>query len=186
MQTEQSNPAVNFTRAKIMIVDDDPELRMALKMRLRANQYETVSATDGYSAIALAQKERPNLIILDLGLPAGNGYSVLKRLQESDALSSIPVIVLTARDPLGQRVSQPGCGRHRLLPETRGQQRTARSDTREPAVGLALAAKAAVVGVCRAGALARLVRSAIPPIVRSCPSSTPMAYSPAQSHSSQA
>lgn len=101
MQTEQSNPAVNFTRAKIMIVDDDPELRMALKMRLRANQYETVSACDGYSAIALAQKERPNLIILDLGLPAGNGYSVLKRLQESDALSSIPVIVLTARDPLG-------------------------------------------------------------------------------------
>src|SRR5207302_2629564 len=55
----------------------------------------------GYSAIALAHKERPNLIILDLGLPAGNGYSVLKRLQESDALSSIPVIVLTARDPLG-------------------------------------------------------------------------------------
>lgn len=101
MQIEQSNPAVNFTRAKIMIVDDDPELRMALKMRLRANQYETVSACDGYSAIALAQKERPNLIILDLGLPAGNGYSVLKRLQESDALSSIPVIVLTARDPLG-------------------------------------------------------------------------------------
>lgn len=101
MQTEQSNPTVNFSRAKIMIVDDDPELRMALKMRLRANQYETVSACDGYSAIALAQKERPNLIILDLGLPAGNGYSVLKRLQESDALSSIPVIVLTARDPLG-------------------------------------------------------------------------------------
>lgn len=101
MQTEQMEPAINFTRAKIMIVDDDPELRMALKMRLRANQYETVSACDGYSAIALAQKERPNLIILDLGLPAGNGYSVLKRLQENDALSSIPVIVLTARDPLG-------------------------------------------------------------------------------------
>ena len=60
-----------------------------------------MSACDGYSAIALAQKERPNLIILDLGLRAGNGYSVLKRLQESDALSSIPVIVLTARDPLG-------------------------------------------------------------------------------------
>lgn len=37
MQAEQSNPAVNFSRAKIMIVDDDPELRMALKMRLRAN-----------------------------------------------------------------------------------------------------------------------------------------------------
>jgi DNA-binding response OmpR family regulator len=88
-------------REKIMIVDDDPDLRMALKLRLQANHYETVSACDGYSAIALAQKERPNLIILDLGLPAGNGYSVLKRLRESDSLSNIPVIVLTARDPQG-------------------------------------------------------------------------------------
>lgn len=96
MQTEQ---AVTFKRGKIMIVDDDPELRMALKMRLRANEYDTVSACDGFSAIALAQKERPNLIILDLGLPAGNGYSVLKRLQESDSLSGIPVVVLSARDP---------------------------------------------------------------------------------------
>jgi len=110
MQTEQMDAAVNFTRAKIMIVDDDPELRMALKMRLRANQYETVSACDGYSAIALAQKERPNLIILDLGLPAGNGYSVLKRLQENDALSSIPVIVLTARDPLGNEARSLDAG----------------------------------------------------------------------------
>ena len=76
MQSELSktDSVLNLGRAKIMIVDDDPELRMALKMRLRANQYETVSACDGYSAIALAQKERPNLIILDLGLPAGNGY----------------------------------------------------------------------------------------------------------------
>jgi len=88
-----------MNRAKIMIVDDDPELRTALKVRLRANHYDTVSACDGYSAIAMAQKEHPNLILLDLGLPAGDGYVVLKRLQDSDNLSHIPVIVLTARDP---------------------------------------------------------------------------------------
>ena len=88
-----------MNRTKIMIVDDDPELRTALKVRLRANHYDTVSACDGYSAIALAQKEHPNLILLDLGLPAGDGYEVLKRLQDSDHLSHIPVIVLTARDP---------------------------------------------------------------------------------------
>ena len=84
---------------KILIVDDDPDLRRALKVRFRANHYDTLQAGDGYGAIAVAQKERPNLIILDLGLPAGDGYVVLERLQSNDALSDIPVIVLTARDP---------------------------------------------------------------------------------------
>lgn len=88
-----------MTKAKILIVDDDPDLRHALRLRLRANQYETVNAGDGYSAIAQAYKEHPNLIILDLGLPAGDGFVVLERLQHDDKLSTIPVIVLTARDP---------------------------------------------------------------------------------------
>jgi len=87
------------TQPKILIVDDDPDLRQALKLRLRANHYNTVHAVDGYSAIALAYKERPDLIILDLGLPAGDGFVVLERLQKDDKLSSIPVVVLTARDP---------------------------------------------------------------------------------------
>src|SRR5205085_7816716 len=86
-------------KAKILIVDDDPDLRQALKLRLRANQYDTVHAVDGYSALALAYKEHPQLIILDLGLPAGDGFVVLDRLQKDDKLSGIPVIVLTARDP---------------------------------------------------------------------------------------
>jgi DNA-binding response OmpR family regulator len=88
-----------MSNPKILIVDDDPDLRRALKIRLRANHYDTVQASDGYSAISVAQKEQPNLIILDLGLPAGDGFVVLERLQKSDSLSNIPVIVLTARDP---------------------------------------------------------------------------------------
>ena len=88
-----------MNRAKILIVDDDPDLRQALRLRLRANNYDTINAGDGYSAIAQAYKERPNLIILDLGLPAGDGFVVLDRLQKDDKLSNIPVIVLTARDP---------------------------------------------------------------------------------------
>src|SRR5690349_14642153 len=86
------------SNGKILIVDDDPDLRQALRLRLRANNYDTVNASDGYSAIAQAYKEHPNLIILDLGLPAGNGFVVLDRLQKDDKLSNIPVIVLTARD----------------------------------------------------------------------------------------
>jgi len=86
-------------RPKILVVDDDPDLLRALRLRLRANNYEVTTASDGYAAIASAQKERPSLIILDLGLPVGDGFVVLDRLQNSDALSGVPVIVLSARDP---------------------------------------------------------------------------------------
>ena len=86
-------------RPKILVVDDDPDLVRALRLRLRANNYEVTTAADGYSAIASAQKDRPALIILDLGLPVGDGFVVLDRLQNSDALAGVPVIVLSARDP---------------------------------------------------------------------------------------
>ncbi|MFZ0290538.1 MAG: response regulator [Candidatus Sulfotelmatobacter sp.] len=86
-----------------MVVDDDPDLRQALSWRLRANNYDTVNVCDGYSAIAMAQKEKPHLIILDLGLPAGDGFAVLKHLHDYPALSLIPVIILTARDPEGNK-----------------------------------------------------------------------------------
>jgi two-component system KDP operon response regulator KdpE len=84
---------------KILVVDDDPDLVRAMRLRLRANNYEVITATDGYSAIASAQKEHPALIILDLGLPAGDGFVTLERLQNSDGLASVPVIILSARDP---------------------------------------------------------------------------------------
>lgn len=99
MRTESCRERLPRNRAKIMVVDDDPELRQALSLRLRANHFDTLNVCDGYSAIAMAQKEHPQLIILDLGLPAGDGFSVLKNLQEYPALAGIPVIVLTARDP---------------------------------------------------------------------------------------
>ena len=101
MRTESNSERQPLKRAKIMVVDDDPDLRQALSLRLRANNFDTVNVCDGYSAIAMAQKEKPHLIILDLGLPAGDGFTVLKNLQQYPALSVIPVIVLTARDPEG-------------------------------------------------------------------------------------
>jgi two-component system KDP operon response regulator KdpE len=101
MRTDSQSERQPVNRAKIMVVDDDPDLRQALSLRLRANNFDTINVCDGYSAIAMAQKEHPHLIILDLGLPAGDGFSVLKNLQQYPALSVIPVIVLTARDAEG-------------------------------------------------------------------------------------
>jgi DNA-binding response OmpR family regulator len=86
-------------KRKILIVDDDADLRLALGLRLRANHYDVAFAPDGFSALKSAQTQRPDAIILDLGLPSGNGFLVLDSLQRNVALSSIPVIVLTARDP---------------------------------------------------------------------------------------
>src|ERR1019366_4509076 len=82
IRTESYEEGQPMNRAKIMVVDDDPDLRQALSLRLRANNFDTVNVCDGYSAIAMAQKEKPHLIILDLGLPAGDGFAVLKNLQQ--------------------------------------------------------------------------------------------------------
>src|SRR3982074_918612 len=90
-----------MSKQKILVVDDDPDLVRALRLRLRANNYDITTASDGYSAIASAQKERPDLIVLDLGLPTGDGFVVLDRLQNIDALAGLPVIVSSARSRHG-------------------------------------------------------------------------------------
>jgi DNA-binding response OmpR family regulator len=87
-----------MSQKKILIVDDDPEIRLSLKIRLNANQYDVVFAADGVASIAEARKHLPDLIILDLGLPAGDGFTVLERLKSNEILSVIPVIVLSGRD----------------------------------------------------------------------------------------
>ncbi len=86
-------------KKKILIVDDDQDLLMGLRVRLRAHNYATVFATDSVSAISQAKDEAPDLILLDLGLPAGDGFIVMERLNNIDSLASVPIIVLSARDP---------------------------------------------------------------------------------------
>lgn len=87
-----------MSRRKILIIEDDREFSVALCVRLRANGYEPLVASDGVSAVSAARKERPDAIILDLGLPAGDGFVVMDRLKGIASTLAIPVIVLTARD----------------------------------------------------------------------------------------
>ena len=88
-------------KATVLIVDDDPDVRLGLQVRLAANDYQLFFAADGVTSIAEARKQNPDLIILDLGLPAGDGFSVLERLKVNEKLSLIPVIVLSGRDRVG-------------------------------------------------------------------------------------
>jgi DNA-binding response OmpR family regulator len=86
------------SNAKILIVEDDPDVRLGLNVRLRANKYETVFAGDALSAISEARKHRPDLVLLDLGLPAGDGFVVMDRFRTNAQLSYIPIVVVSARD----------------------------------------------------------------------------------------
>jgi DNA-binding response OmpR family regulator len=88
---------------KILIVEDENlQLTMVAK-QLKSAGFEIAGARDGTSAISSARKEQPDLILLDLGLPAGDGFTVLQRLQLIIQTSMIPVIVLSSRPPAGNK-----------------------------------------------------------------------------------
>ncbi len=89
--------------ATILVVDDNPEIRKGLGLRLRASGYDVLSAADALSATTIAFKQEPDLVILDLGLPCGDGFVVMERLQKNDRLAGIPVIVLTGRGQANNR-----------------------------------------------------------------------------------
>ncbi len=95
---------------KILIIDDDEHLLVGLSAKLKANGYDVVSAMDGVAAVAVTRVESPDLILLDLGLPAGDGFVFLERLRAMAQHIATPVIVLSARDPSGnkQRALQAG------------------------------------------------------------------------------
>lgn len=77
---------------KILIVDDEPDIREVLKFRLEKAGYEVVTAMDGKDCLKKVEAEKPDLIILDIMMPGMNGFQVCKLLKEK---SDIPVIMLT-------------------------------------------------------------------------------------------
>ena len=87
-----------MTKKKILVVEDDATLRLALQIRLKANDYAVFQAPDAVTCLTSAQRVRPDLILLDLGLPGGDGYVVMQRLKTNLNLSDIPIIVVSARD----------------------------------------------------------------------------------------
>jgi DNA-binding response OmpR family regulator len=82
-------------KKKILIVDDERDIVKALKIRLQHNGYNVVVAFDGAQGIFMAHKEKPSLIILDIRMPAGDGFSVAEILRQSSQTERIPIIFLT-------------------------------------------------------------------------------------------
>jgi chemotaxis family two-component system sensor histidine kinase/response regulator PixL len=87
-----------MTAKKILLVDDDKDLIYGMKIWLRANGFQVCYASDAASAITMAKTHRPDLIVLDIGLPGGDGYMTMARLRTLMPLAHIPIIVMSARD----------------------------------------------------------------------------------------
>jgi DNA-binding response OmpR family regulator len=87
---------------RILVVDDEPEIVRGLEDNLRFEGYQTSSATDGETALALAAREAPDLIILDLMMPQMSGWDVCRSLRARGI--EVPVIMLTARGGEADRV----------------------------------------------------------------------------------
>jgi DNA-binding response OmpR family regulator len=85
---------------KILVVDDEREIRDLLKTSLSAEGYEVIEGSDGEEAMELAKREYPQLILLDIEMPGVDGIETCKRLKEEEKTRLIPVIMLTT---LGDR-----------------------------------------------------------------------------------
>ena len=85
----------------MLIVEDEPNIVLSLEILLRRAGYETASTGDGEEAMELIRRTRPDVVLLDIMLPKQNGYEVCRSVKSEPTLSSIPIIMLTAK---GQEV----------------------------------------------------------------------------------
>jgi two-component system response regulator MprA len=93
----------NETSSRILVVDDEPAVREALRAGLEFEGYEVIVAADGLGALEAIAKQIPDAIVLDVMMPRMDGLTVLRRLRSFD--SALPVLLLTARDTVGDRVT---------------------------------------------------------------------------------
>jgi two-component system, OmpR family, KDP operon response regulator KdpE len=86
-----------MSKAKILVVDDEADVVRSLGIRLRSAGYEVLTAADGWMATQIAADKQPDLIVLDIGMPCGDGHTVAKRLALINKTATIPIVYLTAR-----------------------------------------------------------------------------------------
>jgi DNA-binding response OmpR family regulator len=107
-----------MSRARILFADDNEDLLDAMRIRLRANGFDVLTATDGVEATRRAKQDRPDLVILDIGMPGGDGHTVVERIRTDPETMLVPVIFLTARTALAdfQRAEDNGVEKYITKP----------------------------------------------------------------------
>ena len=89
--------------ARVLVVDDDPQLREALSRALELDDYQVATASNGAQALEAISAERPDVVVLDVMMPYVGGLDVCRTLRERK--DRLPILVLTARDEVGDRVA---------------------------------------------------------------------------------
>ena len=92
---------------KVLVVDDEPQIRRALRTSLEAHGYEVVAVGTGEEGVVAAAEQRPDLVLLDLGLPDMDGTEVIRRIR---AFAEVPVIVLSVRESQADKVAALDAG----------------------------------------------------------------------------
>ena len=85
-----------MSKSKILVVEDSPMIQEILVERLLLREYEVVAASDGLEGIEMAQKEKPDLILMDISLPVMDGWEATQRIRNIEDIKNIPIIALTA------------------------------------------------------------------------------------------
>ena len=103
---------------KILIVDDEPDILRAAKVRLMSFGYEVITASDGNNIIDLLQRDMPDLILLDLRLPRMDGDKICIMLKTDDRFKHIPIIIFTASSDLTttKKVKDSGADSYLIKP----------------------------------------------------------------------
>ena len=96
---------------KILYIEDNPSNRLLVKRVLLVEGYDVLEAADGMAGLDLAQRERPDLILMDMNLPDVDGYDLTRRIRALPELSGIPVVAMTANVMHGdrERTLEAGC-----------------------------------------------------------------------------
>jgi DNA-binding response OmpR family regulator len=89
---------------KILVIDDEAPIRLLCRVNLEAEGIEVLEAADGAAGLELARREKPDAILLDVMMPGLDGWNVAERLLADEATNTIPIIFLTARADLRDRV----------------------------------------------------------------------------------
>ena len=85
-----------MSKCKILVVDDEEDILTLVTARLKQNDYEVITAPCGLEGIEKAEKERPDLVLVDVSMPRMNGYQMIQLLRQYESLKETPVVVITA------------------------------------------------------------------------------------------